>query len=71
VATSSKYLDLFDENGFDPELSTTTATPESVIWQFDPPPGDTLAVSLDARIEPSVQWGRQGETSVLETASRR
>lgn len=66
VMTSSKYLDLFDENGFDPAPAGTTATPEAVIWEFEPPPGDTLAVSLDARIEPSVQWGRWGETSVLE-----
>jgi hypothetical protein len=36
-----------------------------VIWEFDPPDGDTLGVSLDARIEPGAQWGRTGETSVL------
>jgi hypothetical protein len=66
ISSSSKYLDMFDENGFDPNAAKVTATPELVIWEFDPPPGDTLAVSLDARIEPSVQWGRQGETSVLE-----
>jgi hypothetical protein len=65
VSTTSKYLDMFDENGFDPSAAKVTATPEEVIWEFDPPPGDTLAVSLDARIEPSVQWGRLGETSVL------
>jgi hypothetical protein len=66
VSTSAKYLDLFDENGFDPAPSKVTATPDAVIWEFDPPPGDTLSVSLDGRIEPSVQWGRDGETSVLE-----
>lgn len=66
ISTKSKYLDVFDENGFDPNATKVTATPEQVIWEFDPPPGDTLAVSLDARIEPSVQWGREGETSVLE-----
>ena len=66
VSTSSAYLDLFDENGFDPQPSTTTATPDEVIWEFEPPPGDTLGVSLDARIEPGAQWGRPGETSVLE-----
>ena len=36
-----------------------------VIWEFDPPDGDTLGVSLDARVEPGAQWGRTGETSVL------
>ncbi len=66
VSTSSAYLALFDENGFDPEAAKVTATADVVIWEFDPPPGDTLAVSLDARIEPAAQWGRTGETSVLE-----
>jgi hypothetical protein len=65
VSTNTKYLDLFDENGFDPEPSKTTATPDEVIWEFEPPDGDTLGVSLDARIEPGAQWGRTGETSVL------
>jgi hypothetical protein len=65
VSTDTKYLDLFDENGFDPQPSKTTATPDEVIWEFDPPDGDTLGVSLDARIEPGVQWGRVGKTSVL------
>ena len=65
VSTSTPYLDLFDENGFDPQPSSSTATPEAVIWEFEPPEGDTLAVSLDARIEPAAQWGRSGETSVL------
>ena len=65
VSTATAYLDLFDENGFDPQPSSSTATPEAVVWEFEPPDGDTLAVSLDARIEPAAQWGRSGETSVL------
>lgn len=66
VSTSSRYLDLFDQNGLDPEPRAVTATPEEIIWEFDPPPGDTLAVSLDARLEPGAQWlGRVGETSVF------
>jgi hypothetical protein len=65
VSTNTKYLDLFDENGLDPEPTRSTSTPEAVIWEFDPPAGDTLFVTLDARIEPGAQWGRTGETSVL------
>jgi hypothetical protein len=65
ISTTSSYLDLFDENGFDPEPSSERATPDTVIWEFEPPDGDTLGVSLDARLEPGVQWGRSGETSVL------
>lgn len=66
ISTTSSYLDMFDENGFDPEPSTMTATVEEVIWEFEPPPGDVLSVSLDARIEPGIQWGGSGETSILE-----
>ncbi|MGH8990831.1 MAG: hypothetical protein ACRDYV_05700 [Acidimicrobiia bacterium] len=66
ISASSAYLDLFDENGFDPQPAKVTATPDAVIWEFEPPPGDTLAVSLDARIEPAAQWGRSAVTSVLE-----
>lgn len=66
VSTRTSYLDMFDENGFDPEPSKATATPEAVIWEFEPPDGDTLSVTFDARIEPAAQWGRSGETSVLE-----
>ncbi|MEW6471581.1 MAG: hypothetical protein AB1679_04875 [Actinomycetota bacterium] len=65
VATSTKYLDMFDENGFDPEPSTMTASADTVFWEFEPPEGDTLSVSLDARLEPGVQWGGTGESSVL------
>lgn len=65
VSSNTSYLDIFDENGFDPEPSSATATPEAVIWEFEPPDGDTLAVSLDARVEPGVQWAKTGETSVL------
>jgi hypothetical protein len=65
VSTNSKYLDLFDENGFDPQPSKATATPDEMIWEFEAPDGDVLGVSLDGRIEPGVQWGRTGETSVL------
>ena len=65
VSTNSKYLDLFDENGFDPQPSRSSATPDEVVWEFAPPDGDILGVSLDGRIEPGAQWGRTGETSVL------
>jgi len=65
VSSSTRYLELFDENGFDPQPSKSTATPDRVIWEFEPPDGETLGVSLDGRIEPGAQWGRTGETSVL------
>jgi len=66
VSANSKYLDLFDKNGFDPQPSKATATPDAMILEFDPPDGDTLDVSLDGRIQPGAQWGEKtGETSVV------
>jgi hypothetical protein len=65
VAVSSDYFGLWDENGLDPEPSSATSTAEDIVWEFDPPPGEVLAVSFDGRIEPGVQWGRAGQTSVL------
>jgi len=65
VSTTSAYLDIFDENGFDPQPSKATATGDEMIWEFEAPDGDTLAVSLDGRVEPGAQWGRTGKTSIL------
>lgn len=70
ISTSSAYFELFDENGFDPQPSRTTATADEVIWEFEPPPGDTLGVFFDARIEPGMQSGESGRTSVWENGRR-
>lgn len=65
VAVTHDYLAMWDENGLDPQPSAETAGDRWLIWEFDPPPGDVLFVSYDARIEPSVQSGRSGEVAVL------
>lgn len=65
IATTGHYLNMFDENGLDPDPSSSTATEELIVWEFEPPDGDTLTISFDARLEPAVQAGRSGETSVL------
>jgi hypothetical protein len=65
LATTGDYLDMFDENGLDPDPSSSTATEDLIVWEFEPPSGDTLTVSFDARLEPAVQVGRSGETAVL------
>jgi hypothetical protein len=65
IAASAAYLEMFDENGLDPDPSASTADPDFVEWEFDPPNGDTLAVSFDARLEPARQWGRSGTVKVL------
>jgi hypothetical protein len=55
LATTAKYFDLFDENGLDPEPSTSTTSGDLLVWEFEPPEGNVLEVSFDARIEPAVQ----------------
>ncbi len=65
LAASSAYLDMFDENGLDPDPSKATADGDFVHWEFDPPPADTLSVSFDARIEPARQWGRSGVVKLI------
>lgn len=55
VMVTSDYLDALDQNGVSPAPVDETTDGERTIWRFSPPPGDTLAVSLDARIESGVQ----------------
>ena len=55
LATTSQYFDLFDENGLDPEPSSSTTSGDLLVWEFEPPEGNVLEVSFDARIEPAVQ----------------
>jgi hypothetical protein len=65
VATSASYLAAFDINGVSPQpAESTSSAGAAVVWTFAPPQGDVLVVSLDARLEPGVQWRRQAVTSV-------
>ena len=66
VAMTSSYFDLYDENGLDPDPAKSTSTNSDTIWEFDPPPGDTLTVSFDARMQPDRQAGEKATASVLE-----
>ena len=67
VAVTAHYLAMFDVNAVSPAPSSESRTPDEVVWEFDPPPGGgPLAISLDARVEPGIQWGRDGEVQVLD-----
>jgi hypothetical protein len=68
VAISSDYLDLFDRASVDPTPASATATPQDVIWRFDPPPGDTLEISVDMQVHGGRHWGRAGTVTVLDGA---
>jgi hypothetical protein len=64
VRSTSSYFDMFDENALDPDPAAATQDGDVVIWEFDPPPGETFRLIFDARIEPGVQWGRDATTEV-------
>ena len=70
ITVDQAYLDLFDQNGMEPGPDGTTSDGETVTWTFERPPGDEFTVTLDARIGPSVQWGRTGHT-VVDAEGRR
>lgn len=61
----SSYLAMFDENGLDPEPVSSFQSGKWTSWTFEVPDGaQTLKVSLDARLEPAVQWGRDSTVTV-------
>lgn len=62
---SSDYLSMFDENGLEPEPTSSFQNGDWTWWTFDVPEGATeLVVSLDARLEPAVQWGRSTTAAI-------
>jgi hypothetical protein len=65
VSTTSSYFDLFDENGFDPDPISTRTEDDDLVWEFEPPKGDTLEISFDARIEPAVQLAWKDATTAV------
>src|SRR5688572_12548450 len=65
IAVDQEYLRMWDENGLVPAPSAETVMGHWVVWEFDPPVGDTLLVTYDARIEPAAQSGRSGDVAVL------
>lgn len=65
LAISSHYFDIFETQGFHPNPSEESATPEFYYLTFSRPPGDTLEVSYDAYIQPGAQLGRHADTAVL------
>jgi hypothetical protein len=66
LATTATYFNLFDFADIDPDPSKQTTSAELSIWEFDPPQGETLRVTLDARLEPARQQGSTATTSILE-----
>ena len=55
VESDGGYLRALDLNAIHPEPAEMTGSGETVVWEYDPPPGDELVIQLDIRIEPSRQ----------------
>lgn len=66
IAVDQQYLRMWDENGLVPAPAEEGLVGDRVVWEFDPPAGDTLLVTYDARIEPAAQEGRSGSVAVLD-----
>jgi hypothetical protein len=69
VATTA-YFDIFQQGDIDPQPSESTASDDVLVWTFDPPDGDTLAVSIDLSTETNAAFeSRDARTSVLVDGS--
>ena len=67
LAVDAHYLELWDLNGIFPSPAEERSDGSRVIWTFDPPDGEVLRVSYDARIEPGAQLDRRrGVVTLLE-----
>ena len=66
IAVDQEYLRMWDENGLTPAPSAETVMGPWVVWEFDPPIGDSLLVTYDGRIEPAAQSGRSGAVAILD-----
>ena len=67
LAVSSSYFDVFETQGFHPDVSSSTQDGKTLYLTFEPPPsGDTLVVDFDAYIQPSSQVGRDATVAVVD-----
>jgi len=65
LETTTGYLAMFDYNELYPEPTEIRADGGHVLWVLQPQQDATeMRIALDARIQPSSQWGRDGETTL-------
>lgn len=60
VVFEKEVFERFDFQNWFPNPSSEVGEGAFVVYEFDPPEGDTLDVSLDARVAPT-QWGGRDE----------
>jgi hypothetical protein len=65
IAITFDYFHLFDVTGIEPDITSSTSDGTNIVYEFDPPPGDTFRVQFDAAVEPGVHELPRATTSVL------
>lgn len=69
LRTDAAYFEMFDQNGFSTEPDAVRRDGRYVVMEFEPPAGDELVVSFDARLSPATQTGKSATTAVLVDGS--
>jgi hypothetical protein len=60
LAIARPWIEMWDENGLYPTPASETGDPDWVVYEFEPPEGDTFRFFYDARLEPARQDGADG-----------
>ena len=64
------YFDLFDLNGIYPSPAGEASLGDRLHWEFDPPDGELLRVTLDARVSPARAAPGSTRIAVLDPEGR-
>ena len=70
LVLSREYIEALDFNAIIPDASAQIADDGSVIWEFDPPRGDSLTVDVDGKHEPGAEGVIHGDVAVLDQGQR-
>jgi len=70
VELDADYFDMFDLNGIYPAPASEVSQGDRLRWEFDPPDGDLLRVSLDMRISPARAAPGSTRVAVLDPDGR-
>jgi hypothetical protein len=62
IAVPASYLSSTDAQSVEPEPRSTTSDGDLIVFQFEPPQGDTFGVSWEAEIDPAANMGRKEAT---------
>jgi hypothetical protein len=64
VATTARWFQGFDYNNTFPDAASQVSRGDTVVFRFDPPPGDTLRIEIDMATTPTWTFVRHATTTV-------